>query len=114
MSIALPTRDYSTCGSLPVEEKEELSLASEEATPPAPWHPYRDPVKEVYYTIKQGARFMTDNGFPITERYLSKLASPGIGIGPKADRRYGGRKLYRGSTLLKWAESRAKPCDAKE
>jgi hypothetical protein len=74
---------------------------------PSSRYPYRDRGDEAYYTLKQAADFLTDRGFPITPRYLGKIAVPSIGIGPKPDRRFGGRCLYLGSTLLAWAQARS-------
>jgi hypothetical protein len=73
---------------------------------------YRDRGDEAYYTIKQGSQFLTERGYPIRERYLGKLAAPGSGVGPKPDRRFGGRCLYLGSTLLAWAKARERVEDA--
>jgi hypothetical protein len=80
------------------------------ATPlkPASRYIYRDRGDDAYYTTKQAADFLTDHGFPITWRYLNKLCAPGDGQGPKPDRRFGGRNLYLGSSLLTWAEERSK------
>jgi hypothetical protein len=76
-------------------------------TPLTSRYPYRDRGDDAYYTLKQAADFLTDRGFPITPRYLGKIAAPGSGIGPSPDRRFGGRCLYLGSTLLAWAKARS-------
>jgi hypothetical protein len=60
-------------------------------------------------TIKQGAPFLTDGGFPITTRYLSKLCCPGSGEGPVPATSFGGKVLFTPQELLRWARARCKP-----
>jgi hypothetical protein len=91
----------------PIAVDTALNGPSKDRPPTGARYPYRDLGDDAYYTIKQGADFLTDRGFPITPRYLGKIAAPGSGIGPKPDRRFGGRCLYLGRTLLAWAEARS-------
>jgi hypothetical protein len=76
---------------------------------PAPLYAYQDRGEDAYYTTKQSADFLTNRGYPVTWRYLTKISTPGEGLGPKPDRVFGGRHLYTGKTLVAWAESRCKP-----
>jgi hypothetical protein len=63
----------------------------------------------VRLTRKQSAQFLTERGFPISQRYLEKLCVPSGGHGPRVDAWFGGRALYRPDDLISWAESRCKP-----
>jgi hypothetical protein len=60
-------------------------------------------------TRKQSAQFLTERGFPISQRYLEKLSVPSTGQGPRVDAWFGGRALYKPDDLISWAESRCKP-----
>jgi hypothetical protein len=65
----------------------------------------------VRLTRQQAAKFLTERGFPIKERYFEKLSCPSGGQGPRVDLWFGGRALYKPEDLLAWAERRAKPGD---
>jgi hypothetical protein len=62
-------------------------------------------------TRTQAAQFLKSRGLPITKRYFEKLSVPSGGRGPRVDRWFGNRALYRPEDVLAWAEGRCKPGD---
>jgi hypothetical protein len=60
-------------------------------------------------TRQQAALYLTERGYPISQRYLEKLCVPSGGHGPRVDLWFGGRALYTPDDLLAWAQSRSKP-----
>jgi len=60
-------------------------------------------------TRQQAARFLTESGFPISQRYLEKLSVPSTGQGPRVDAWFGARALYLPTDLISWAQSRCRP-----
>jgi hypothetical protein len=60
-------------------------------------------------TRRQAAQYLTDLGFPISQRYLEKLCVPSGGQGPRVDTWFGNRALYLPEDLVAWAEGRCKP-----
>jgi hypothetical protein len=68
---------------------------------------YVDRGLDGFYTTDQSARFLTDRGFPTQKRHFGKITAPGSGLGPRPDRVFGGRNLWRGHTLIAWATSRS-------
>lgn len=60
-----------------------------------------------FLTREQTAEFLTQAGFPITRRYLEFLCT--AGKGPRVDRWWGRRAMYREETSLRWAELRTRP-----
>jgi hypothetical protein len=56
-------------------------------------------------TRRQSTEFLSDHvGYPIKFRYFEKLCVEGNG--PRVDRWFGKRALYREADLLAWAEAR--------
>lgn len=55
------------------------------------------------FTRTESAAFLTENGYPITAKYLAKLAHTG---GSPTYRIFGNRALYTPADLLEWAEQR--------
>jgi hypothetical protein len=62
--------------------------------------------EDQYLTSETAAMFLTSRGFPISTKYFKVLATPSGGANPRPDRIFGNRKLWKASTLLRWAESR--------
>jgi hypothetical protein len=62
-------------------------------------------------TRTQVPEFLKARGLPITKRYFEKLSVPSGGQGPRVDRWFGNRALYRPEDVLAWAEARCKPGD---
>ena len=65
--------------------------------------------EERFFVTSAAPEFLAKNGYPIKLRYLGALISRGEG--PRPDRKFGGRHLFRASTLLAWAESRCEPVE---
>jgi hypothetical protein len=85
----------------------QIAVETVLAGPKEPLYTYRDRGDDAFYTSWQSADFLTDRGYPIKRRYFGKIAAPGSGIGPRPDRKFGGRNLWRGHTLLAWARTRS-------
>jgi len=66
-------------------------------------------IEEPFFVTSAAPEFLAKNGYPIKPRYLGALVSRGEG--PRPDRKFGGRHLFRASTLLAWAESRCEPVE---
>jgi hypothetical protein len=62
-------------------------------------------------TRTQSVQYLNANGYPISQRYFEKLSCPSGGQGPRVDRWFGARALYRPEDLVAWAEARSKPGD---
>jgi hypothetical protein len=62
-------------------------------------------------TRAQVPQFLKTRGLPITKRYFEKLSVPSGQGGPRVDRWFGNRALYRPEDVLAWAEARCKPGD---
>jgi hypothetical protein len=60
-------------------------------------------------TLRQVTDFLNLKGFPVSYRYLAKLASPLERLSskfPAEDGRFGQHRLYKKDDVLAWAEAR--------
>jgi hypothetical protein len=68
--------------------------------------PARD---EKLLTLRQLAKFLTEQGYPTGHGTLAKLVMPSCGLGPPKAARWGNKDLYSPSRALRWAKDRLRP-----
>jgi hypothetical protein len=57
-------------------------------------------------TRQQAVRFINERGYPLSEKYFSKLCLPSRNEGPRVAQQWGGRPLYTADDILAWVETR--------
>lgn len=64
--------------------------------------------EEPLLTRRQALEYINALGFPIRESYFNKICLPARNEGPRIERRWGHRPLYRAEDVKIWALARCK------
>jgi hypothetical protein len=70
---------------------------------------HSQPQEGKLYTRGDAVKFLRERGFPISVSTMNRLSMPSCGQGPRVDRWFGVRPLYRSDDLLAWAQTRCRP-----